>query len=325
MKCSTWNILERYGGKEMAKPQKSALGRGLSSLISNPITLSRLEQNDVTENSNELRALFLDQIDQNPDQPRQEFKEQELRELSDSIKALGLIQPVVVKAGSAPGRFIIVAGERRWRAAKMAGLAKVPVIVRDLSERETLELAIVENVQRQGLNPIEEAKAYERLATEFQLTQSEVAERVGKDRTTVANMMRLLKLPAEVLENIRMEKLSLGHAKAILGIKEPSAQLSLARKVIAEQLSVRALEGIVSRVVVLDGGRRSNSMLPTPVVAEESKALSQFTEVMERLRRALGTKVQIKHARSGKGRLEIEYFSESDLDRIVEKICAEGR
>ena len=319
--------------------QRKALGRGLSALISTPpvpIHERPAERPAVfyeaPASSSAARHLAVEAepapaveglqyvdislIVSNPHQPRQQFSEAELKELSASITALGVLQPIVVRPMAHADKercYEIVAGERRWRAAKMAGIDQVPVIVKELSDRESLEIAIVENVQRDDLNPMEEAQAYQRLLDEYNLTQQELSTRVGKDRASVANYLRLLKLPAEIGELVREEKLSMGHAKAILTVREPNVQRSLAKKVVDEQLSVRKLEEIVSRVVVLESARR------------EGRARSDlprvFPEVTDRLRQALGTKVSIQHHRSGKGRIEVSYFSEEELDRLVELLC----
>lgn len=316
------------------KPIRNVLGRGLSSLISSspvPIAPHRInterrsvsgavEGNLASDLSKEHQPqegaeyLAIDKIVNNPNQPRQEFDQAELQELAESIRSLGVLQPILVRpSASIPGTFEIVAGERRWRASKLAKLTEVPVIVHKLTDTQALEIAIVENVQRSELNPIEEARAYERLMTEFSLGQKEVAERVGKDRATVANATRLLKLPGEVQTFLIEGKLSSGHAKAILTIKEPSAQISLAKKTINDNLSVRALEEIVSRVVVLDGGAKARKQSR---VGDNNEG--QFPEILDRMRNALGTKVTVKHKKSGSGKIEIEYYSEQELNRLVD-------
>lgn len=329
--------------KRGGKASKSVLGRGLSALISSPVPVSfnrddvprtqasiignsnlaraNMEAPAAAEASSQIRFVDVSQIIGNPSQPRQEFKEAEIIELAESIRTLGVIQPILVRPSKRPGEsnFEIVAGERRWRASKLAGLKQIPCIVQEVSDRESLEIALVENIQRSNLNPVEEGKAYQRLMDEFSLSQEGVAQRVGKDRASVSNFIRILKLPASVLELLREGKLSMGHAKAILTIKEPAAQQSLAKKVINENLSVRALEAIVSRVVVLDNGQAAKSK------SVESRAsgdkLNPFPEVVDRMRNALGTKVVVKHHSSGRGKIEIEYFSEQELDRLVEQIC----
>ncbi len=305
---------------EKAK-KRQALGRGLGAFISTPMVANaavKIEQNqDVTRESNITpltpeREVEITKIVTNASQPRHDFNEEELQELSASIKLHGILQPLLVRPIDG-GKYEIVAGERRYRAAKAAGLKKVPVIVKDLTDKESFELAIIENVQRDDLNPIEEAEAYQRLVDEFGLTQLEVADRVGKDRVTISNAIRLLKLPREVLALVQDGSLSAGHAKAILAVKEPSVQKNLAKKVIDENLSVRKLEDIVARVVVLR--------------EQKSKKVkndgSSFPEVAERLRQTFGTKVIIKHQKSGSGKIEISYFSEEELDRLIAMLCGD--
>lgn len=341
----------KKGSNNMVKG-KAVLGRGLSALVSAApikINLGR-EENDLgfseldgaaalaqrsapmqgIENLSlesaphpaavtKHRFVPIDSVEANRFQPRQTFDETELNELSASIKNHGVLQPPLVRPHpEKPGTYELIAGERRLRAAKRAGLTQLPVIVEEFSDKESLEIALIENVQRSDLNPVEEAEAYVRLGNEFNLTQDEIAERVGKERTTVSNIMRLLKLPGEVLELVRERKLSLGHAKAILTVKEPAAQQSLARKVVEESLSVRALEAIVSRVVVIEPAK-SGGHIPERRILDA--ALNPFPEALERIRNKLGTKVLIRHHPTGRGKIEIEYFSEEELDRIIESIC----
>ncbi|MCB0353035.1 MAG: ParB/RepB/Spo0J family partition protein [Bdellovibrionales bacterium] len=339
------------------KPKmKRGLGRGLSALISSapvpatPQSEEREESSSTIQSkesawdgyrsqlqstasaagssgtvvSERVRYLPIEEIEANPTQPRQHFNDQEISELADSIRALGVLQPVLVRtAPNASGKYQVVAGERRYRAAKKAGLKHLPVIVRELSERDVLEVAVVENVQRSDLTPMEEARAYDRLSSEFNLSQKEIAERVGKDRATVANVMRLLKLPEKVQELVENSKLSLGHAKAILTVKEPSAQMQLAEKVVREGLSVRSVEEIVSRVVVLDPKHRAKAQGRSRGDGESGaqSALEDSGEVVSRLRESLGTKVVLRHLQSGRGKIEIEYFSEEELQRLVERLC----
>lgn len=314
--------------KGLKKPVKMGLGRGLSALVSttapvviNPTVTSsavRAEPantNDVSGSGDRDGVTFiaLSQIQANPAQPRTDFSEQEIGELTESIKTLGVLQPILVRAHA--GAYQIIAGERRYRAAVKAGLSHVPVIVKTFNNKEALEVAIVENVQRQNLNPFEEAKGYQRLMDEFSLTSQEVAERVGKDRATVSNLTRILKLPAVVQEMVRDGRISVGHAKAILTVKEPVAQISLANKVIAENLSVRALESIVSRDVVLEAPRKSEK------ATARRSAASPYPELEERLRNALGTKVSIHRSASG-GSIELHFFSDGELDRLVDILSA---
>ena len=337
------DVMEAKKGKS----KKMGLGRGLSALISSsavPVTPSQesaapepstQEQNTSpsTEKREEknvhmgvvstqasssglserIRYLDISSIINNPDQPRKHFDETEIEDLSRSIKNNGVLQPVLVRPSKKhSGKYEIIAGERRWRAATKISLPQLPVIIRDISDREALEIAIIENVQRSNLSPLEEAEAYQSLIDQFSLSQKEVAERVGKDRASVANFLRLLKLPKEIKELMEKGLITMGHAKAILTVKEPSAQLSLARKVVKESLSVRALEAIVSRVVVLKNNKKSKKASSNPTA---------FPDVIDKMRRSLGTKVSIKHHQSGRGKIQLEYFSESELDRLVEKLC----
>lgn len=337
--------------KNNKQPVRNALGRGLSALISTPPVavmpgrgnaaraltvesplvsqteaenkgaLSIEPQNSPDIAAEKVAYLAMDKILPNPFQPRQDFNDVELQELAASIKAHGVLQPVLVRENRDPGTtglFEIVAGERRWRAAKIAELTQLPVIIRKITNPEALEVALIENVQREDLNPVEQARAYQRLMDEFSLSQEQVGEKVGKDRASIANFVRLLKLPGDVLELLRSGRLSAGHAKAILTIKEPSAQISLAKKAVREGLSVRALEAIVARVVVLDSGRRT---FKQGQEGDGRASLPSFPEVVDRMRNVLGTKVTIKHLKSGRGKIEIEYFSEQELDRLIEHIC----
>lgn len=316
-----------------AKDKKKALGRGLSALISSPavpikkamidrgtrpVARAKSQVEIIKSEDGETEVQFLDisSVINNPKQPRQHFEESELVELAESIKNLGVLQPIVVRpSASVNGKFEIVAGERRWRASQKASLTQLPVIIKDLDDRQALEIAVVENVQRSNLSPIEEARAYQRLMSEFSLTQQEVADRVGKDRTSVSNFIRLLKLPVKILDLLAENKITMGHAKAILTVKEPSAQLSLAEKVVKENLSVRALEAIVSRVVVLDPSKRKK-------ISADKIGSAAFPEVCERLRKALGTKVGIIHNKAGRGKIVIEYFSERELDRLADYLLS---
>lgn len=303
------------------KPIRKPLGRGLSALISTPpVSVNegasapeRISRTSPRGGSQKNQVVFLDvnKVAPNEAQPRKEFKDQELEELCESIKALGVIQPIVVRVNPEDKtKYQIVAGERRWRASKLAKLTQVPVIIRDLEDKETLEIALVENIQRQNLNSVEEARAYQALMDEFSLSQKELSERVGKNRSSIANYVRILKLPNDILDYISENKISLGHAKAILSVKEPAAQINLANKVIAENLSVHALEDIVGRVVVLSKGKSKKT--------KNSK--SKFPQIEERLKNSLGTKVRIKHQKNGSGVLEVSYFSEEELSRLVDQI-----
>lgn len=340
--------------KNIKKPSRSVLGRGLSALIStvpvpiaphrmapadhhslaaqnvqntfgapSDIELVQFEKNEEkrTVNANGVTFIEVDKIVNNPKQPRQEFNQSELSELAESIKTLGVLQPVLLRRVKGDGlseNLEIVAGERRWRASQVAGLKQIPTIILDLDDRQALEIALVENIQRSNLSPIEEALAYERLTIEFSLSQKDIAERVGKDRASIANYLRLLKLPKEVQDLLKEAKITMGHAKAIMTISEPTAQISLARKVIEEGLSVRALEAITARVVVLNGIKKKHKNAASSDAGGE---ITIMQPLVDKLREALGTKVSIKHQSNGKGKIEIDYFSDQELERIVDHVC----
>ena len=290
--------------------KRPALGRGLSALIPSAAAAAAAPPPVVTERepARDARPLELD-IDllvPNPRQPRAQMDAAKLDELAQSIRANGIIQPVVVRR--AGDRYEIVAGERRWRAAQHAGLLKVPVSVRDIPDEKLLELALVENIQREDLNPIEEAQAYRRLSDELHLSQEEIASAVGKDRATVANYMRLLRLPAEIRAELASRTLSMGHARAILALTDEAAQRRIGRDVIASGFSVRETEAIV---------RRALAPPPPPVAPPRPDPNTRSAE--DRLKLALGTNVRI--IRRGKsGRIEIDFNNEGELQRIYEKL-----
>lgn len=277
---------------------RKALGRGLRALIPE------------TEGAQgAVRTIPLDLIDNNPDQPRKRFDEEQLEELKASILAHGLLEPIIVRP--IDGRYEVVVGERRWRAAQMAGLKEIPAIVRSMSEREAMVIALVENVQREDLNPLEEAEAYKRLMEEFQLTQEEIAERVGKKRSTIANRLRLLELDPEIREDLAAGRISGGHAKALLGIPVKAKRLRIARRIVEEGLSVRAVEELArEEPQKRETGARKRAR-------EERVDDPIVRDVEERLQQSLGTKVRV--VRNGRrGRIEIDYYSEDEMHRIVE-------
>jgi ParB family transcriptional regulator, chromosome partitioning protein len=275
---------------------RQALGKGLSAL---------LKDREATSES-ELRELDVDLLEPNPFQPRQVFADAKLEELSHSIRTHGFVQPLIVrKHGS---RYQIVAGERRWRAAQRLGLPRVPALVREISNEKLLEVSLIENIQRENLNPIEEARAYYRLAHEFGLTQEEVAERTGKDRSTVANFLRLLKLPKEIQQMLQDGVLSMGHARALLGLESHSQQREIAEKASAHGWSVRQLE----KTIAAGKNTKPKSNAPTPLDPNVRAAL-------EHLERVLGTRVRIvEHGTRGK--IEIEYYSQEDLNRLYDHL-----
>lgn len=244
-------------------------------------------------------------IEPNKEQPRKNFDEDALIELSESIKQHGVLQPILVQERK--GYYEIIAGERRWRAAKLAGLKEVPVIIKKFTDQEIVEISLIENIQRENLNPIEEAIAYKRLLTEFNLKQDEVAERVSKSRTAVTNSMRLLKLDERVQEMVIEEKLSTGHARALLGIEDLEIQYQMACKVFDEKLSVREVEKLVKSI-------------NTPKKEAKKPEINQavYDDMSEKLKQVMGTKVQILPKNNEKGKIEIEYYSSDELERIID-------
>jgi ParB family chromosome partitioning protein len=263
-----------------------------------------------------VRHIGIDTIERSPFQPRTDFDPEQLRELADSIKQRGVIQPLLVRpikataAAQTEGsrRYELIAGERRWRAAREAGLTTIPAIVRDASDQEVLEIALIENLQREDLNPIEEARAYEQLATQFKLTQEQIAQKVGRSRAAVANSTRLLGLPTEVQSWIADNRLSVGHAKAILGLASPPEQRLVAERVLKRSLTVRETEQLVEQLKG-EAKVRSRTMLTTVKSAH-------VLAIEERLQQKLGTHVSVHHGKK-KGRIEIEYYGNDDLSRLL--------
>ena len=299
---------------------KAGLGRGLGALLggapsptpaptpSKPVQAKTPE----SEPSQGLRRLPLSLIHPSPLQPRKDFTTESLQELADSIREQGLIQPLVLRpAGKG---FELIAGERRWRASQMAGLTEVPVVVREATDREVVELALIENLQRENLNPIEEALGYVQLNTQFQLTQEEIARRVGKSRVVVANAIRLLRLPEPVRDLVRHNRLSVGHAKVLLTLPDIHQQQRLAQRIVDHGLSVRETERHVANAtgVGTEAGKATDK-----TSASGSTRDPIVGSIEERLRERLGTQVHLRH-RGGKGALEIRYFSDAELNRILE-------
>ena len=290
------------------------LGKGLDSLIPNAVGESKSNNKKsgvANQNVNEEAAgpdtiVKITMVEPNREQPRKNFDEDALMELAESIKQHGLLQPILVQ--DRKDHYEIIAGERRWRAAKLAGLKEVPVIIKNLSEQEIVEISLIENIQRENLNPIEEAQAYKKLLNEFNLKQDEVAERVSKSRTAVTNSMRLLKLCDEVQQMVINEMISTGHARALLAIEDPEQQYSIAQRVFDEKLSVREVEKLVK-----------NLNKPEKPKKEENKALEViYNDIEEKLKQALSTKVAISSKGNGAGKIEIEFYSHDDFDRLVE-------
>ena len=284
--------------------KRPALGKGLSALIP--------EVPDVRPDATPTEV-DVDRISPNEHQPRHRFEDARLDELAQSIKSNGMIQPIIVRK-TADG-YRIIAGERRWRAAQRAGLTRVPVVVKEVAagrDAQVLEMALIENIQREDLNPIDEAAAYEKLSTEFNMTQEEIAAAVGKDRSSVANHMRLLKLPEEVRAEVAGGRLSMGHARALLGVIDESGQRQVAREVIARNLSVRETEAMVKRVGQLAHEPKRNAPAGPDVHTRAAE---------DKLRLVLGTRVRINRKGKG-GRIEIDFASEDELQRIYEHLTS---
>lgn len=279
--------------------KKMGLGKGLDSMI--PPKMNQTETSAKGET-----VLKINDVEPNKDQPRKNFNEEALKELSDSIKLHGIVQPLVVSKQD--NYYEIIAGERRWRAAKMAGLKEVPVVIKDYSPQEIMEVALIENIQREDLNPVEEAKAYQRLIKEYNLKQEEVAEKVSRSRTAVTNSLRLLKLGDQILDMLVDETISSGHARALLGITDPDKQYQTALRVVNENLSVRETEKLVK------------SINNPPVKKESKKELKNdfiYRDLEEKLKQRIGTKVSINRKSENQGKLEIEYYSQEELEKII--------
>lgn len=303
--------------------KKSGLGRGLDALFPEKTVQSKpkivktvkeekkvevdTKKSSQQETSNGERMMKISMIEPNREQPRKKFDEDALQELSESIKQYGILQPLLVS--DKKDYYEIVAGERRWRAAKMAGLKEVPVVVKEFSTQEIVEISLIENIQREDLNPVEEAMAYKRLIDEFHLKQDEIAERVSKSRTAVTNSMRLLKLDSRVQQMMVDEMISAGHARAILAISDPEQQYNAAMKVFDEKLSVRETEKLVKSILT-----------PTkkkPVVSNPTED-AIYESLEEKMKGITGTRVFIHRKKNNKGKIEIEYYSRDDLDRIID-------
>ncbi|MCD8336062.1 MAG: ParB/RepB/Spo0J family partition protein [Lachnospiraceae bacterium] len=297
--------------------KKTGLGKGLDSLIAPKQTQEKVSvpSKEKTVIKNEEIKLKLTEIEPNREQPRKKFDEDSLIELADSIRQFGVIQPLIVqKKGD---YYEIIAGERRWRAAKMAGLKEVPVIIREFSEQQAVEISLIENIQRENLNPIEEAVAYKRLLTEFELKQDEVAERVSKSRTAVTNSMRLLKLDERVQQMVIDEMITTGHARALLAITDHELQYKYAMKVFDEKMSVRDVERLVK------------SLTEKKEEKPEQKNTNDFVyqDLADKMKSLLGTKVSIEHKKNNKGKIVIDYYSNEELERLMylfQSISAEG-
>ena len=309
----------------MAK--RTGLGKGLGAIFGDEVMESAAEEQEAKHQAKSKSAqepekkeeendigkelmVKVTAIEPNREQPRKDFNEEAMEELAESMKVYGVLQPLLVqKKGD---YYEIIAGERRWRAAKLAGLKEVPVVIREYTKQQTMEIALIENVQREDLNPIEEAKAYQRLIQEFELKQEEIAARVGKNRVTITNSMRLLKLDERVQDLLIQNRITGGHARALLSVEDGQLQYELAGKIIAENLSVRETEKLVKSL--------SKKKNPKEKKVEDESLTLIFHDLEERMKSAMGTKVSINRKDKNKGRVEIEYYSESELERIVELI-----
>lgn len=278
---------------------KKGLGRGLGALITERET-----------ESSEIKDIMLEDIFPNPDQPRRDFDEEKLLELAESIKEHGLLQPILVKPEGS--RYHIIAGERRFRASQLAGMSRISCIVRDCTEQEMTEKALIENIQRADLSPVEEGLAYARLMEEYGLTQEQVAKRVGKGRPTVANLLRIIQLPTEILQMLRKENISLGHAKILLSLEKTEQQIALANQIVSKSLSVRETEAIIQEKADKEEGSRKI----TKVIKLQYNSLQ---DVEEKLRVRFQTKVALK-GNENKGKIEIDYYSRDELSRLLEKM-----
>lgn len=307
--------------------KRKGLGKGLDSLIpakndAGANTVQNTEQkieskiavNDKNgEEKNGETFLKINQVEPNRDQPRKEFDEDALMELADSVKQFGILQPLIVQERK--DYYEIIAGERRWRAAKIAGLKEVPVIIRDYTKQEIVEISLIENIQRENLNPIEEAMAFKRLLEEFNLKQDEVAERVSKSRTAVTNSMRLLKLSRRVQQMIIDDMISTGHARALLAIDDEELQYTIATRIFDEKMSVRDTEKLV----------KSLKLKKEPKEEPKKEKLEHafvYDDIVEKMKNVIGTKISINAKPNGKGKIEIEYYSEKELERIYDLIMS---
>lgn len=294
--------------------KKKGLGKGLDSLIpdkgaAKPAVSTNTNSSSENKGNGE-QMMKINMVEPNREQPRKHFEEDSLLELADSIKQFGVIQPLLVRKRK--DYYEIIAGERRWRAAKLAGVKEVPVIIKDYTEQEVVEIALIENIQRENLNPIEEAMAFKKLLTEFNLKQDEVAERVSKSRTAVTNSMRLLKLNEKVQQMIIDDMISTGHARALLAIEDPEQQYILANKIFDEKLSVRETEKLIKDI-------------KNPKKPKEKKVVENafvYQDIEEKMKQVLGTKVSVSSKANGKGKIEIEYYSNSELERMFEMIMS---
>lgn len=289
----------------MTKPKRSGLGKGLDTLI------PEINENiDEREDDKSITLIKISKIEPNRLQPRKEFNQNALEELAESVKLYGVIQPLLVQKKE--DYYEIIAGERRWRAAKLAGLKELPVVIKDYSEQEVIEISLIENIQREDLNPIEEAYAYKRLIDEYNLKQEEIALRVSKSRSVITNTMRLLRLSEAVKQMLINEDLSSGHARALLAIENTDLQNKLAEKIVENNLSVRDTEKLIKDIL--------NPKELKPLVKKSDEII--YKDIEKKIQNIVGTKVKLNHNTKGKGRIEIEFYSEEELDRIFELLMS---
>ena len=297
----------------MATAKKNGLGKGLDSLISDKVNKPSVKKDGVKdEKAVDGILMNINKVEPNREQPRKNFDEDALLELAESIKQFGVLQPLLVQ--DKKSYYEIIAGERRWRAAKLAGLKEVPVIIKNLTDQEIVEISLIENIQREDLNPIEEAIAYKRLLTEFNLKQDEVAERVSKSRTAVTNSMRLLKLDERVQQMVIDDLITTGHARALLGIDDAEKQYAVAQKIFDEKLSVRETEKLVKKL------QKEKDSTPEKESKLDPTVEAIYHDLEEKMKSVLGTKVSIHQKDEKKGKIEIEYYSPEELDRIIDMI-----
>lgn len=294
-------------------PQKRGLGSGIDVLIPKAQGTKKGEEKKkvVKEVVKELEKIPINKIEPNQSQPRKNFNEDSLQELADSIKQHGLIEPLIVQKGK-KGFYQIIAGERRWRAAKIANLKEVPIVIKDYTKQEVMEIALIENIQREDLNPIEEAEAYDSLIKEFHLKQDEIAEKVSKSRVAITNALRLLKLDERVRTMLVEDKLKSGHARALLAIENNDLQYETAVQVFDQKLSVRETEKLVKKILLPKAEKKEDEK------NNDAQMKTIYQNFEEKLKMIMGTKVNINHGKKGKGKIEIEYYSPDEFDRIME-------
>ncbi len=285
------------------------LGKGLDSLIPNNVGDKKVKEVNGSEVKAPDTIVKITKIEPNREQPRKNFDEDSLQELADSIKQYGLLQPILVQ--DKKDHYEIIAGERRWRASKLAGLKEVPVIIKNYTEQEIVEISLIENIQRQNLNPIEEAQAYKRLLTEFNLKQDEVAERVSKSRAAVTNSIRLLKLCDNVQQMLIDDMITTGHARALLAVEDQDAQYSIAQKIFDEKLNVRDVEKLVKNLCKPEKVKEKKEDPALEII---------YNDISEKLKQKLSTKVTVTPKGNGAGKIEIEFYSHEDLDRLMDII-----